>query len=140
MTFSPDQRFAFDVVGYLHLRGALKPEEVAEYAEWMSETEKSDVNTLNSDNPDGMSHQINRPVSRFIEADLRFACLLDHPAVTPYLNEFLGVDYRHIDNDLYYTYPGYAGGNWHRGVAADPSGYVADGLFVCPMVKIFYCM
>jgi hypothetical protein len=140
MTISADERFAFDVAGYLHLGGALAPQEVAQYLEWMDTAEKSDVQALNSDDPAGVRHQLNRPVSRFIEADLRFACLLDHPVVKPYLSEFLGADYRHIDNDLYYTYPNYAGGSWHRGVAADPTGYVVDGVFTCPMVKVFYCM
>jgi hypothetical protein len=140
MSLSDDHRFAFDVAGYLHLRGALTSKEVADYTQWMDETETTDVKVLNSDDSEGMRHQLNRPVSRFIDANVRFACLLDHPATTPFLQEFLGPDYRHIDNDLYYTYPGYAGGNWHRGVAADPTGYVVDGEFVCPMVKVFYCM
>ena len=54
-----------------------------------------------------LSHQLNRPLSRMIDADVRFARLLDHPAVEQYLGAFLGADYRHIDNDLYFTYPGY---------------------------------
>lgn len=140
MSISADERFAFDVAGYLHLRGALTPDEVADYTRWMGETEATDVNALNADDPDGLRHQLNRPVSRFIDADVRFACLLDHPVVTPFLSEFLGVDYRHIDNDLYYTYPGYQGGHWHRGVPQHPTGHVVDGEFVCPMVKVFYCM
>jgi hypothetical protein len=140
MGISPDERFAFDCLGYLHLQGALTAKELADYAQWMVETESTDINALNSDNPEGMRHQLNRPVSRFIDADVRFACLLDHPVVSPYLKEFLGEDYRHIDNDLYYTYPDYPGGNWHRGVPADPSGYVVNGEFICPMVKVFYCM
>jgi ectoine hydroxylase-related dioxygenase (phytanoyl-CoA dioxygenase family) len=74
------------------------------------------------------------------DADVRFARLLDHPVIAPYLAEFLGADYRHIDNDLYYTYPGFAGGHWHRGARAHPTGHVVDGKFICPMVKVFYCM
>jgi ectoine hydroxylase-related dioxygenase (phytanoyl-CoA dioxygenase family) len=140
MSISPDHRFAFDAVGYLHLRSALAADEVARYTQWIVETESTDVNALNADDPEGIRHQLNRPVSRFIDADVRFACLLDHPVVTPFLSEFLGAEYRHIDNDLYYTYPGYAGGHWHRGVPADANGHVVDGGFVCPMVKVFYCM
>jgi ectoine hydroxylase-related dioxygenase (phytanoyl-CoA dioxygenase family) len=140
MTISPDQQFAFDVQGYLHLPAALTPDEVSEYTQWMNETEQTDVEALNADYPEGRQHQLNRPVSRVIDADVRFAYLLDHPVVTPFLTEFLGPDYRHIDNDLYYTYPGYAGGHWHRGVPAHPTGYVENGLFTCPMVKVFYCM
>ncbi len=85
-------------------------------------------------------HQLNRPVSRMFDVDPRFARLLDHPVVQPLLAEFLGEDYRHIDNDLYFTYPGYAGGQWHRGVRAHPTGHLIDGKFVCPMVKVFYCL
>ena len=140
MTVSPDERFAFDVSGFLHLRGALTSAEVAEYVTWMDATAQTDVNALNADYPEGLRHQLNRPVSRMIDADVRFARLLDHPVVTPYLEGFLGAEYRHIDNDLYYTYPGYAGGSWHRGVPAHATGYVEDGRFTCPMVKVFYCM
>jgi hypothetical protein len=112
--FSNDLRFAFDVQGYLHLRGALRQEEVAEYTRWMEEVEETDVRVLNSDHPKGMKRQLNRPVSRVIDADARFARFLDHPAVEPLLVELLGREYRHIDNELYYTYPGYKGGTGIR--------------------------
>lgn len=140
MSISDDERFAFDVAGYLHLRGMLNVEEVADYSRWISEVESIDLNVLNADYPDGMKQQLNRPVSRMFDADPRFARLLDHPSVVPYLAEFVGADYRHIDNDLYFTYPGFKGGGWHRGVSAHPTGHVADGKFSCPMVKVFYCM
>src|SRR5215204_712025 len=135
MTISQDDRFAFDVQGYLHLRGLLSADEVAEFTRWMNDVERTDVQTLNADFPDGVKQQLNRPLSRMWDADPRFAHFLDHPAVTPYLIEFLGEEYRHIDNDLYYTYPGYGGGHWHRGVRAHQTGHVVDGCFVCPMVK-----
>lgn len=140
MTVSADDRFAFDIAGYLHLRSALTPTEVAEYTGWMDAAQGTDLSELNADYPDGMKQQLNRPLSRMFDADPRFAQLLDHGVVTPYLTEFLGANYRHIDNDLYYTFPGYQGGQWHRGVSAHPTGYVVDGKFICPMVKVFYCM
>lgn len=135
-----DLCFAFDVQGYLHLRGVLTPEEIAEYTRWMEEAERTDVHALNSDNPEGMVHQLNRPVSRVIDADPRFGRFLDHPAVEPLLIAFLGENYKHIDNELYYTYPGYKGGQWHRGVRPHPTGHVVKGKFICPMVKVFFCM
>ncbi|MCC6443199.1 MAG: phytanoyl-CoA dioxygenase family protein [Armatimonadetes bacterium] len=140
MPVSDDDRFAFDVQGYLHLRGAMPPDEVAEYTRWMDEAEKTDLSTLNADNLEGMKYHLNRPVSRVVDADPRFGRFFDHPVVEPYLAEFLGADFRHIDNDLYYTYPGYAGGGWHRGVRPHPTGHVVHGQFTCPMVKVFYCM
>jgi hypothetical protein len=140
MTIADDLRFAFDVQGFLHLRAALIAENIEEYQGWMREVEIVDVQAVNADNREGMQHQLNRPLSRVVDADPRFACFLDHPSVQPLLFEFLGEDYRHIDNDLYYTYPGYAGGQWHRGVRPHPTGHVVDGKFICPMVKVFYCM
>lgn len=71
-----------------------------------------------------------------IDADVRFAALLDHPAVEHYLVAFLGEDYRHIDNEMYFTYPSYEGGHWHRGVQAHPSGHVVNGQFICPIDNI----
>lgn len=140
MPISADDRFAFDVSGYLHLQQVLTPSEVATYNEWVEAAQGIDLMDLNTDEPEGMKQQLNRPLSRMFDADPRFACLLDHPLVKPYLIEFLGEAYRHIDNDLYFTYPGYAGGHWHRGVSAHPTGHVVDGAFVCPMVKVFYCL
>jgi hypothetical protein len=140
MPISQDDRFAFDVSGYLHLRGALSAAQVAEYTRWMSDVDKIDVKAFNHDRLPLLDKHLNRPVSRVIDADPRFACFLDHPVSAPYLTEFLGADYRHIDNDLYYTHPGYKGGGWHRGVRARSNGHVSNGKFVCPMVKVFYCM
>ncbi|MEZ4705762.1 MAG: phytanoyl-CoA dioxygenase family protein [Caldilineaceae bacterium] len=124
----------------MHLRAVLTPAEVAAYASWVDAALGIDITALNADFPDGMKQQLNRPISRMFDADPRFACLLDHPAVKPYLVEFLGENYRHIDNDLYFTYPDYAGGHWHRGVRAHPTGHVVDGAFICPMVKVFFCL
>ncbi|MDQ3249399.1 MAG: phytanoyl-CoA dioxygenase family protein, partial [Chloroflexota bacterium] len=106
----------------------------------IEEVKTIDVWALNADHPESVKHQLNRPVSRLFDADARFAHFLDHPVVQPFLSEFLGQDYRHIDNDLYFTHPGYAGGHWHRGVRPHPTGHVLDNQFVCPMVKVFYCM
>ena len=141
MTISQDLRFEFDVQGYLHLRGALPPDELAECIGWTEEAvARTDVATLNADDPSRLQNQMNRPLSRPLDADPRLARYLDHPSVEPLLTEFLGEGYRHIDNDLLYTYPDYKGGGWHRGVRARPNGHVVDGRFICPMVKVFYCL
>jgi phytanoyl-CoA hydroxylase len=140
MTLTADQRFEFDVQGYVHIRGALRADEIATYQRWIDEVQGTDVKALNADYPEGMAHQLNRPVSRMMDADPRFACLLDHPVVVPYMVDLLGEDYRHIDNDLFFTYPGYTGGGWHRGVSVHPTGHVENGEFVCSMVKAFFCM
>jgi hypothetical protein len=137
---SNDLKFEFDVQGYLHLRSVLTSTEITEYSNWMDEVQDIDIQRLNADAPENIQHQLKRPVSRVIDADPRFACFLDHPVVAPFLLEFVGEDYRHIDNDLYYTYPDFRGGSWHRGVAAHPTGHVVEGRFICPMVKVFYCI
>lgn len=140
MSISDDLKFAFDVQGYLHLHKALSEAEIETYRGWMEEAKGTDVRALNAEDPGALPHHLNRPVSRVIDADPRFARFLDHPVAEPLLREFLGAGYRHIDNDLYFTYPGYPGGAWHRGVRAHPTGHVVDGQFLCPMVKVFYCL
>ena len=135
-----DFRFVFDVQGFLHLPGAIPSDEITEFSRWMNEVEQTDIQLLNSNEPDAVQHQLNRPVSRIIDADPRFALFLDYPVVEPLLTSMLGEEYRHIDNDLYYTYPDYKGGEWHRGVAPHPTGHVVNKQFICPMVKVFYCM
>jgi hypothetical protein len=140
MAISADARFEFDVQGYIHLRGALSPAELAEYDRWSARAEGADIATLNADDPNRLRYHINRPISRVIDADPKFARFLDHPAVEPYLTEFLGADYKHIDNELYYTHPAYEGGGWHRGVDEHGAGHVVGGAFICPMVKAFYCL
>lgn len=140
MPVSDDLKFAFDVQGYLHLRQSLSGAELDEYRGWVEAAKETDVRALNASEPDALAHHINRPVSRVIDADPRFARFLDHPVTEPLLTEFLGADYRHIDNDLYFTYPGYPGGGWHRGVRAHPTGHVIEGRFRCPMVKAFFCL
>src|SRR6185503_1880071 len=107
---SDDERFLFDNQGYLHLRRALPSAEVAAYLRLVEDNRDTDVKELNEDQS-YLSHQLNRPLSRMIDADVCFAALLDQTAVEPYLVTFLGEDYRHIDNDLYFTYPGYKGGH-----------------------------
>ncbi|HYF50001.1 MAG TPA: phytanoyl-CoA dioxygenase family protein [Planctomycetota bacterium] len=140
MPISADERFLFDVAGFLHLRSALSPSELATYDAWIREAQDTDVKVLNAGDAEALKNQLNRPVSRIIDADPRFACFLDHPVVVPHLEEFVGENYRHIDNDLYFTHPGYKGGGWHRGVKVRHEGHVRDGKFTCPMVKVFYCM
>src|SRR3712207_8323001 len=99
MSVPDDLKFAFDVQGYLHLRSALTAAEMAEYRSWIDDAKQTDVQALNADEPGRIQQQLNRPVSRVIDADPRFAHFLDHPVVEPYLTEFLSPDYRHIDND-----------------------------------------
>jgi ectoine hydroxylase-related dioxygenase (phytanoyl-CoA dioxygenase family) len=136
---STDQQFLFDNQGYLHLRGALSAEEVHEYLTWVEQAAQTDIHALNEDSA-SLANQLNRPVSRIIDADLRFARFLDHPQIEPYLATFLGAEYRHIDNDLYFTHPGYRGGDWHRGVQPHVNGHVVQGQFCCPMIKVFFCL
>lgn len=137
MNVPHERRFEFDVQGFVHLKGAMAASEVRDCLGWAHAAENVETGELGGEHPDRL---INRPVSRIIDVDPRFARFLDHPAVSDYLIDFLGPRYKHIDNELYYTYPGYGGGPWHRGVRAHPTGHVVEGRFTCPMVKVFYCL
>ena len=100
MTLPHERRFEFDVQGFVRLRGALAASEVGRYLRWVEAAEGADVGGLVGEH---QGRLINRPVSRIIDVDPRFACFLDHPAVIDYLSDFLGAGYKHIDNELYYT-------------------------------------
>jgi hypothetical protein len=128
-----DHAFLFDAHGYLHLRGVLPQGEIDAYLAWAAAVRAAAAPPPGE--PDA-PRLLNRP----IDADPRFLRILDHPVAEPYLTAFLGGGYRHIDNDIIYTLPGYGGGGWHRGVRCDPSGYARDGAFVCAMVKVFFCL
>lgn len=137
---SDELRFTFDVQGYLLFPGVMTSDEVSTYRGWVEEAIRVDLSEFKADHPESVRFQLNRPVSRIIDVDPRFNRFLDYPVVEPFLKEFLGPDYRHIDNDLLFSYPGYAGGGWHRGIRAHPTGHVVDGRFNCPMVKVFFCL
>ncbi len=137
---SVDERFHFDLAGYLHLHGALTADEVAEALAWSVAAQQVDLVAFNADRGEQMKNHLGRPVSRILDVEPRFLRFLDHPVIAPYLATFCGPDYKHIDNDLFHTSPGYAGGGWHRGSPAHDTGYCFAGRFDCPMVKVFYCL
>ena len=141
MLVMADQKFEFDVQGYMHLRGVISTEEQLAFLKWADEAVARGPVTKDAVIPEGYKAEyLNRPVSRIIDADPRFGACLTHPAVEPFLTEFVGPNYKHIDNDLLFTVPGYKGGAWHRGVREHPTGHVVNGKFICPMVKVFYCL
>ena len=77
MSISNETKFTFDVQGYLHLRQAMTPGQVAEYTSWATELEHTDLSALNRENPGWDQEQMNHPVSRIFDADPRFCGFLD---------------------------------------------------------------
>src|SRR5215208_4373353 len=71
---SADECFLFDIQGYLHLQGALGKDEVSELLRLVEENMGKDIATINEE-PAHAIHQLNRPLSRMIDADVRFARL-----------------------------------------------------------------
>src|SRR6266540_987394 len=71
---SADECFLFDIQGYLHLHGALRQDEVSELLRLVEENMGKDIATINEE-PSHAAHQLNRPLSRMIDADVRLARL-----------------------------------------------------------------
>ncbi len=138
-SITADDQFLFDLTGYLHLRGVLAPGEIADALAWSAAAERVDLAAFHGKGREA-KHHLDRPVSRILDVEPRFLHFLDHPTIASYLATFCGPDYRHIDNDLLNTVPGYPGGGWHRGVPAHDTGYCFAGYFDCPMVKVFFCL
>ena len=84
---TPEEKFQFDLEGYLVIPGALSPQEVVELNEladqaWPGEHDETGL----------------RRTSNVAQWGPRFRDLMDHPNIVPYLIELMGPKFR-IDHD-----------------------------------------
>ncbi len=116
---SPEEKFRFDLQGYLVVKNALAPEEVAEMNRIADEmyTEDYDEKRMRS----------RQHVSQWGPS---FQSLIDHPSALPYLVEFLGPKFR-IDHDYnIFMIKGSAHGRIHGGPALE-TGIEEDHWYRC---------
>ena len=116
---SREEKFKFDLEGYLVVKNALAPEEVAEMNRIADEiyTEEYDERGL-------------RSRMRVSQWGPPFQALIDHPAALPYLVEFLGPKFR-IDHDYnIFMIKGGAHGRIHGG-PAQATGSEGDHWYRC---------
>lgn len=128
---TPEERFLFDLQGYLHLKHVLTPDEVTE------------LNAI-------AGHQFPHPsdaVGERTAPDVlgwspAYQTLLDHPQVLPYLIGMLGPYFR-LDHDyLICMDPGASRGPLHGGMGGMPDWWYAchDGVIRNGLSTLLYCL
>lgn len=130
-----EQRIHFETNGFLTIRQALAPAELAEVraaaaaaeALWRAEPDRPGIRSAILD-------QVQAP----IEYDDRLLALLWHPAVFPLVRQLLGDDVSMIDNDYFLTPPRTARthAHWHHDVGMHGIFHP----FSLLMVKVFYLL
>jgi hypothetical protein len=130
-----EQRIRFEADGFLTVRGALSPDELAGVREAADVAEKrwrADSSQL------GIRSEVLEQVQAPIEYDDRLLALLWQPRVFPLVRALLGDDVSMIDNDFFITPPRtprtHAG--WHHDVGMSGVYHPRSVL----MVKVFYLL
>jgi hypothetical protein len=101
---TPEERFQFDLEGYIVIKDVLTEAELSEM------NSQAEIAFPLGDHDPG--NRRDSPVSQWGPL---FQALIDHPAITPYLDELLGPKFR-IDHDYcIFMRKGGAGGNLHGG-------------------------
>lgn len=130
-TVSVEQRFLFDLQGFLLLRGVLTPGECARYIAVLERLEEAtyDDSWLAS-LPPGPAGRPTRETTQpgqvrlngLPRLDLAFDELIDPPRILPLLREFVGLP-QLINTWSISKWPGAAPGGWHRGVPTTDYSY-----------------
>lgn len=135
--FTEEQRFLFDLQGYVVIPDALSREEIGRLKDAiyrLARQKKSGEEFWDTSGEPRSVINIYRP----IEKDPAFLDIVDHPSTLDILTELTGGAPRLVDNDAQLTPHTTDMPTWHRGVAT--YGYdIAQGKPFCLMVKcIFY--
>ena len=107
-----EEKFVFDLQGYIIIKNVLTKEEIEEINQISDRIFPRDYNK-NGNNQAGLELRRTANVSKWDPACQR---LIDHPKVTPYLKELLGPTFR-LDHDycIFMSRGGEPGGNLHGG-------------------------
>ena len=131
-----EQKFLFDLQGYLVLENALTPDEITHYHDAVYRLCHERATQSEQWNASGEPTQTIR-VPRPVERDPAFLEMIDHPSVFPFLQTLMGEHLTLIDNDVELSPHSLKRNGWHRGCGL--SGYFAEGgKFECTMVKCIW--
>lgn len=135
---SVEDKFLFDLQGYLLLREVLSKEECERYREVLHTLEQSEYEDA------GMAARGTKELKRanqvrlngIVRLDPAFDSLIDHPRILPYLQEFVG-DPQLINTWSITKFKGAVHSGWHRGITT--SDYVCkDGEIRSRMFNTVY--
>ena len=130
-TVTRDERFLFDLQGFLVLRGVLSAEECDTYLQAVRRLEQQDYEDRFLESvPEGMTgkptketfdHQVR--LNGLPKLDPTFDALIDHPRIVPILREFMG-EPALINTWSISKSNGASAGGWHSGIR--PTEYTYD--------------
>jgi ectoine hydroxylase-related dioxygenase (phytanoyl-CoA dioxygenase family) len=129
-----EQRFLFDLNGFVVIRSALSPEDVARYRDGIYRLARQE---LPADRWTRDGEPLDQIRVHAIYQDPMFLELVDHPVSLPLVQELVGGPGILIDNDVELTPGGNKALGWHRGIGTH--GYALDATgFHCTMVKCIW--
>ncbi|MCZ6680729.1 MAG: phytanoyl-CoA dioxygenase family protein [Candidatus Poribacteria bacterium] len=139
---SIEERFLFDLQGFLMLRGVLAPDECAEFLGVIKHLEGQTfedkwMEAVGPGRPTretSRRHQIR--LNGLPRLDSIFDRLIDHPRVVPYLREFVG-EPQLINTWSISKFHGAQQGGWHRGVPTTDYSY-RNGVIRSRMFNLVY--
>jgi len=129
-----EQRFLFDLNGFVVVRGALTAEEVERYRDGVYRLART---RLAADRWDERGEPLEKVRVSPLEHDPLFHDLIDHPASLPLVHATVGGPAILIDNDVELTPRGIPALGWHRGIGTFGYAHGSDG-FHCTMVKCIW--
>ncbi|MBM7800538.1 ectoine hydroxylase-related dioxygenase (phytanoyl-CoA dioxygenase family) [Microlunatus panaciterrae] len=129
-----EQRFLFDLNGFIVVRSALTAEEVARYRDGIYRLARQD---LPAERWTSDGEPLDQIRVQAINRDPMFLELVDHPVSLPLVQEIVGEPGILIDNDVELTPRNNKVQGWHRGIGT--YGYALDAAgFHCTMVKCIW--
>ena len=142
---TPEDRFLFDVQGFLILRGAISPKDRADLLAEVNRLEElpHDDGHWHKKRPDGRTSQDTKQVSPgfcrlngLYRLSTAFDRVMDYPTVFPYIQDFM-IDPMTINTWSISKTAGIENGWWHRGV--EPDAYqVRAGKIKNRMLNVVY--
>jgi ectoine hydroxylase-related dioxygenase (phytanoyl-CoA dioxygenase family) len=129
-----EQRFLFDLNGFVVIRSALSDEDVARYRAAVYRLARQE---LPAERWTSEGEPLDQVRVRAIDSDPIFLELVDHPVSLPLVQGLVGGPGILIDNDVELTPRDNKPLGWHRGIGTH--GYSLDaGGFHCTMVKCIW--
>lgn len=129
-----EQRFLFDLNGFVIVRGALTDTEIDRYRDGVYRLARAEA-------PAARWTAQGEPLDKVrvtpLERDPLFHDLIDHPVSLPLIEATVGGPAMLIDNDVELTPRDVPAQGWHRGIGTYGYAHDADG-FHCVMVKCIW--
>ncbi|MDP6039688.1 MAG: phytanoyl-CoA dioxygenase family protein [Candidatus Latescibacteria bacterium] len=139
---TPEEKFMFDLEGYLVIRNALDAEELKTLNAAVDRAHPRDYDDEDADTKSGNGRGVRGSTGRVSNWDISCQKLIDHPNTLPYLMAVLGPKFR-LDHDYgVFMMKGGKRGSLHGGAPDRIHHYYRyrDGEMQCGISVLVYCL